>query len=106
MRDRTLFIYQNENSVVPNDLIFLPGTQISALDDLEEINQTKGFSIRDNNQSSGKVTYLFCKNKASKLQWIHSIKNQACNTSFESHYKFGKTLGLGKFSTVYECIEH
>ena len=98
-----LYIFEDELSYLPNEVIFIEGCYIDILNDFQRTNK-HGMRLQHVSETFKEV-YLYCDNAIARDSWANVLRQSAKARVLEDHYTIQEQLGVGKFSKVYKCIE-
>ena len=114
IRENCLYIYKSNSDALPYRLIFLLGMQIEdelniyrGKNDKSINHQLFGLHIFKKNESAQgaqeQVFQFYHRNNNIIQEWIYQLKLASRSFTFDSQYNYGRKLGSGKFSTVFQC---
>ena len=96
-----LYIYSDELSYLPSEVIFIEGCYIDVVNDFA---RTKKHGLRLSHVSDTfKEVFLYCDNAIARDSWVNTLRQAAEHRVLEDHYTIQEQIGIGKFSTVHKC---
>ncbi|CAG9325492.1 unnamed protein product [Blepharisma stoltei] len=104
LKKNLLVFFDNEEDVMPSGVVFMEGCYVDVIGDYLVSNKF-GISLSHQNAAYQEVL-IYCDLRTDRDEWVKMLENAAKTRKFKEFYELKERLGHGKFSDVYEAVEH